>query len=137
MKELIDDWAGKGTQKAIISEQDAQAWRAAADTWRLFYWDWARKQNYPQETTPGGDTSWQDFGIPYIFLFKSCLCGIQRRNRGLTITRTRCGISTILRKDQMASLWRLELCLRRRNSIIYLMILKPRIQNSLGTLHCR
>ena len=67
MRKLIDNWAGKGSEEAIISEQDAQVWRAAADTWRLFYWDWARKQNYPQEVTPGGDSSWQDFGIPYLF----------------------------------------------------------------------
>jgi len=67
MRKLIDNWAGKGSEEAIITEQDAQVWRAAADTWRLFYWDWARKQNYPQEVTPGGDSSWQDFGIPYLF----------------------------------------------------------------------
>ncbi|KAF4461201.1 hypothetical protein FALBO_12005 [Fusarium albosuccineum] len=38
MNDIIDEW---GLESSLKAE-----WKAAADTWRLPYWDWARKQKY-------------------------------------------------------------------------------------------
>ncbi|KIL88341.1 hypothetical protein FAVG1_08420 [Fusarium avenaceum] len=41
MNDIIDEWE--------LDTAQATEWRKAADTWRLPYWDWARKQKYNQQ----------------------------------------------------------------------------------------
>lgn len=62
MEEVIKDWVKEKT----LSEADVGSWRSAASTWRLFYWDWARKQKYPRSANLPVEP-WNDFGIPYLF----------------------------------------------------------------------
>ena len=45
MKEVIQHWV---TQHGL-PEEDAEIWRAAANKWRLPYWDWARRQSYTED----------------------------------------------------------------------------------------
>lgn len=62
MKDTIAEWIEKG----VLKDVQADSWRKAADSWRLFYWDWARKQKYPKNTNPDVQ-AWDDFGVPYLF----------------------------------------------------------------------
>ncbi|KPM45298.1 hypothetical protein AK830_g1254 [Neonectria ditissima] len=49
MNDIIKEWNLDGPQKT--------EWKQAADTWRLPYWDWARKQSYNQQ-----------YSLPAVFL---------------------------------------------------------------------
>ncbi|KAJ3530012.1 hypothetical protein NM208_g9513 [Fusarium decemcellulare] len=45
MYEVIDHWV----KKHGLSTEDAKIWRAAANSWRMPYWDWARHQAYTED----------------------------------------------------------------------------------------
>ncbi|KAL6405092.1 tyrosinase precursor [Ilyonectria robusta] len=45
MKDVIKHWQDKHK----LPDSEAQVWYAAAEKWRLPYWDWARKQTYTQD----------------------------------------------------------------------------------------
>ncbi|KAF5660864.1 tyrosinase precursor [Fusarium heterosporum] len=51
MNEIIEEWK-------LDTAQETE-WKKAADTWRLPYWDWARKQQYNQE-----------YALPEVLLFE-------------------------------------------------------------------
>jgi tyrosinase len=40
MKDIIEEWK--------LEKDEDSIWREAADTWRLPYWDWARRQVYAE-----------------------------------------------------------------------------------------
>jgi tyrosinase len=45
MQLVIDDWV----IESGLSILDAEDWHAAADNWRMPYWDWARLQEYDED----------------------------------------------------------------------------------------
>ncbi|KAI6760465.1 hypothetical protein HG530_009325 [Fusarium avenaceum] len=45
MQLVINDWA----IESGLSVSDAEVWHAAADNWRMPYWDWARRQGYDED----------------------------------------------------------------------------------------
>ncbi|KAI3577567.1 common central domain of tyrosinase-domain-containing protein [Fusarium oxysporum f. sp. albedinis] len=51
MKEIITEWS--------LNSAQAAEWEEAADTWRLPYWDWARKQKYNEK-----------YSLPEVLMFK-------------------------------------------------------------------
>ncbi|KAH7013796.1 hypothetical protein EDB80DRAFT_749421 [Ilyonectria destructans] len=65
MKDVIQHWKTKHG----LPDSEAQVWYAAAEKWRLPYWDWARKQTYtqdfayPEVLTQGTATGVSRYGI--------------------------------------------------------------------------
>lgn len=45
----------------------ADEWKAAVQTWRVPYWDWARKQSWP-DGTGSYEKGYNNFGMPYVFM---------------------------------------------------------------------
>ncbi|TVY78681.1 Tyrosinase [Fusarium oxysporum f. sp. cubense] len=65
MKEIITEWS--------LDSAQAAEWEEAADTWRLPYWDWARKQKYNEK-----------YSFPEVLMFKFVTIYPPQKPEGLT-----------------------------------------------------
>lgn len=65
MNDIIDEWK--------LDTAQATEWKKAADTWRLPYWDWARKQKYNQQ-----------YALPEVLIFPTTTTYPPNNPRGET-----------------------------------------------------